>query len=256
MAVGVMVVAWKLAQKYWCPEKGPIPLDAFKQAELPEALLRVGLATELKDGIKMRGSEKHFAWWFERQEAGRIGGLASAKARRDKHGTAQPKSRSKPEAIVDGCSNDSEAKQPSSSFSSSYSLSKDLSLKQFPPNAQEPRTDVRAVESSPSGWDSPPALPKELTEPELLEFFRRAGVKPKHILLWVKTYQDPGWLKLEVYKMIGWLDANPHKRPRSNYLRFIGSWLGRGWEHHRKHLTSAPKEKQTNWNEVFTEEGK
>ena len=78
-AIGVIIIAWRLAQKFWCPDKRPIPERDFVESGLPEALVEIGLADRLEDGIYVRGSEEHFFWWFKKQEAGRKGGEAKAR---------------------------------------------------------------------------------------------------------------------------------------------------------------------------------
>lgn len=80
-AVGAVVLAWRTAQKFWCPDRQPIPTQDFEAAGLPFALIECGLAEEIDDGIRMKGSDEHFAWWFQRQAAGRAGGLASGTKR-------------------------------------------------------------------------------------------------------------------------------------------------------------------------------
>ncbi len=77
-AVGVIVLGWRTAQRYWCPDRKPIPEADFIAAGLPEQLISCGLAERVDGGVRMRGSEEHFAWWFQRQEAGRRGGEAKA----------------------------------------------------------------------------------------------------------------------------------------------------------------------------------
>lgn len=82
-------------------------------------------------------------------------------------------------------------------------------------------------------------LPHEINQdPVLMEFLTKANIKSSSLLLWIKTYQDVSWLKLEFLKMLSWLDANPQKKPKSNYARFMSSWLSRAWEYHRKNLPS------------------
>lgn len=85
-AIGAVVSAWKIAHRYWCPDKKPIPEAAFKEAGLPEALIEVALADRTPEGIRIRGSEEHFAWWFDKRSAG----IRSAEVRKKKFGTAQP----------------------------------------------------------------------------------------------------------------------------------------------------------------------
>lgn len=83
-AIGAVVSGWRIAQKFYCPDKAPIPEKDFEQAGLPMALVESGLAEKVDGGIRMRGSEAHFAWWFQRYEAAKKGGEASAKKRKKK----------------------------------------------------------------------------------------------------------------------------------------------------------------------------
>lgn len=78
-AAGAVVMAWRLAQTYWCPEKKKIPHEVVEKSSLPKELITVGLVRDDDDGFYVCGSEGHFAWWFERVEAGRRGGLAKAR---------------------------------------------------------------------------------------------------------------------------------------------------------------------------------
>jgi hypothetical protein len=55
---------------------------------------------------------------------------------------------------------------------------------------------------------------------------RLRNITPKDIQLWKKTYPLLD-IEGQLRKMETWLDANPAKRPRSNYKRFIVSWLAR-----------------------------
>ena len=55
---------------------------------------------------------------------------------------------------------------------------------------------------------------------------RLRNITPKDIQLWKKTYPLLD-IDAQLRKMEVWLDANPGKRPRSNYKRFIVSWLAR-----------------------------
>ncbi len=83
-------------------------------------------------------------------------------------------------------------------------------------------------------------LPTEIMhDPVVMEFLNKAEIKTSSVSLWLRTYNhDAAWLKLELLKILGWLDANPQKRPKKNYARFIGSWLSRGWERYRTTLPS------------------
>jgi len=118
-AVGAVVIAWKVAQKYWCPDKQAIPNAAFESAALPIQLVEVGLAESIASGIRMRGSEEHFAWWFQRQEAGRKGGESKASKTKQPLATASDRLAKGSDRLANG----SGAKQKVPSYSSSYSSS-------------------------------------------------------------------------------------------------------------------------------------
>lgn len=99
-AAGAVLYAWKYAQKYWCPNKKPIPLQDFINSGIPAEIIACGLAEELDDGIKIKGSEEHFAWWFEKRRAGSVGGRVSAQRPRNKSGQLLP---SKTQALLGEC---------------------------------------------------------------------------------------------------------------------------------------------------------
>lgn len=80
-AIGMRVDIMLLAQKYWCPDKQPIPFDIWKTLKCPNELIEVGLVEERKNGYYVKGSEKHFDWWFKAKESGKQGGLKSAEKR-------------------------------------------------------------------------------------------------------------------------------------------------------------------------------
>jgi len=81
-------------------------------------------------------------------------------------------------------------------------------------------------------------LPPPFDSPELLDFFLKAGIKQRTVALWYKTYGDADWLVHEIHKAIAWLDANPQRRPKTNFARFLANWFSRGWERHRKTMPS------------------
>jgi hypothetical protein len=138
-AVGAVVMAWKTAQRFWCPDRKPIPTSDFQTAGLPKALIDVGLAEETPEGIRMRGSEEHFSWWFQRQEAGRKGGLATAER---KLATAE-RPISGVEQIVPSSS---------SSYSYSLSLSKNKELKALAVARPQPEGIGRFVAEYVKAW--------------------------------------------------------------------------------------------------------
>lgn len=122
-AVGAIVLAWKCAQRYYCPDRKPIPAAVFAEIQLPPELIECCLAerTENND-VRMRGAEEHFSWWFQRQEAGKKGGRPSNE-NREKAAAKREK------ATANRPLNDRKRVKPSSSssFSSSNSKKEDLS---------------------------------------------------------------------------------------------------------------------------------
>lgn len=118
LAKGQLQELWELAQQFWFPQRGLIPEDVFIKSGLSETLIETGWAERRSTGIYVRGSEKHFDWLFEKQEAGR----ASAEARKKKYGTAQPR----PAVHIEQNSNTTEhssntVEQPRTSLLSSLS---------------------------------------------------------------------------------------------------------------------------------------
>lgn len=119
-AVGMMVMAWRLAQEFWCPSKSLIPKKRWLESELPDLLFDCGLA-EIEDGaVYVRGTEENFEWYFERLEAARKGAA-----------TTNAKRWGKPKVVAIATSSDAPAnvtvaqsQQTSVSSSSSFSFSK------------------------------------------------------------------------------------------------------------------------------------
>lgn len=84
-AIGKMVRIWKLAQKYWVDNKSLIPHEIFEKGPW-QTVLEVGLAEKRETGYYVSGSEKQFAWIFQKSSAGK----KSAEARMSKYGSNQP----------------------------------------------------------------------------------------------------------------------------------------------------------------------
>lgn len=85
-ALGNMVRAWLVAQKYWVPEKCPIPLADWDKQGISNILIEVGLATKEDSGVYVHGSEEQFEWMFKLSAAGK----KSAASRKIKYGSSQP----------------------------------------------------------------------------------------------------------------------------------------------------------------------
>ncbi len=78
IAAGAIILAFVTAQKYWIPNKHPIPKKEWDRLSLSKELVDVGMAEIMEDGVYVKGSKDQFNWWFKKQESGRIGGLAKA----------------------------------------------------------------------------------------------------------------------------------------------------------------------------------
>jgi hypothetical protein len=115
-AVGRLVIAWRFAQRFWCPDKKPMPEDAWAAAGLGTELIDTGLAKRVEKGIYLSGIEEQFAWWFQRQEAGKKGGDATAKKAKQKVATAKRR-------VATGKREEAGPKQNEPSYSSSFSFS-------------------------------------------------------------------------------------------------------------------------------------
>jgi hypothetical protein len=122
IAIGALVMAWKLAQRFWCPNQHRIPLSRWQSAGFPEAMLECGLAKIEGDFVYVRGTREQFAWYFKKVEAGKKGGVESGKRRKKiKEFSKQPETKVKqPEPNEPSYS---PSPSPSSSFSSSPSSS-------------------------------------------------------------------------------------------------------------------------------------
>ena len=80
-ALGSLVLAFKLAQKHWIPNKQLIPKDEFGMIPNWGHIINCNLAKESDIGFYVKGTESCTEWWFNAQAKGRKGGAASAKAR-------------------------------------------------------------------------------------------------------------------------------------------------------------------------------
>ena len=77
-ALGALVRAWGVGQKYWARDKGLIPSKVWKSQKLDDSIIEVGLAEQRDDGVYIRGSAKQFGWLLQKVEAGRKGGQSKS----------------------------------------------------------------------------------------------------------------------------------------------------------------------------------
>lgn len=208
LAIGYMVGAWTLAQRYWCPGRLAIPENEFKASGLPDALIQCRLAESSSDGIRIKGSEDHFAWWFKRQEAGRLGGLAKASNAK--------------QTLANVYQN--VANLPSSSSSSSSSFSN---------SSSEDKIQILSAVVKPTTRRE-----RKIFRPESLDQLK-ASITSETTALWKTLYPDDAYRRREAVRCWAYYRDNTRKCPAtlSGWTRVFGSWFERGWA---KHIASVP----------------
>lgn len=75
-ALGALVRAWSLAQKWYLSDDRMIPVDEWKKQEINDLVIDVGLATLIGNKICVEGADEQFGWLIQRQQAGKKGGLS------------------------------------------------------------------------------------------------------------------------------------------------------------------------------------
>lgn len=90
LAVGELVWAWRLGQKWFLTENKGIPRREWVKQDCNDAIIEAGLATEESGFINIIGREKHFGWLKQKQKAGKKGGQASANVRLAQSSGANP----------------------------------------------------------------------------------------------------------------------------------------------------------------------
>jgi hypothetical protein len=91
VADGIVLNAWKLAERFWIPDKQLIPLHDWEAAGIPEAFFEVKLAERRPGGIYVKGTEDACQWWFDDREQRIEAGKRSAERRRDTRGRLLPR---------------------------------------------------------------------------------------------------------------------------------------------------------------------
>lgn len=81
-AIGALIWAYIVSQRYWYPNRNPIPHEIWKSENLNQAVLSSGWAQVRDNGILMIECERMFKWLFDAKSKGRLGGLASAQKKR------------------------------------------------------------------------------------------------------------------------------------------------------------------------------
>lgn len=65
-------------------------------------------------------------------------------------------------------------------------------------------------------------------------------VKPDIQRSWIALYGDTEFIKREIQQAAVWCKANSSRKPKSDFARFLTSWLAKGWEKHRKSIPTIP----------------
>jgi len=79
LAIGELVLAWRIAIMYYAKHNSYIPLSVWKKQKLSDSIITVGLAEVRDDFVYVRGTEKHADWLKKLQISGKKGGLAKSK---------------------------------------------------------------------------------------------------------------------------------------------------------------------------------
>lgn len=81
-ALGSLVRAWRLAQKWYLTPERMIPVSEWEKNLIPKEIIEVGLADQIEGKIRVKGADDQFAWLIQRVESGRKGGIASGISKR------------------------------------------------------------------------------------------------------------------------------------------------------------------------------
>ncbi len=87
-AIGSLVLAWRIAQKFFVTSDRYIPLEEWSKQKLKNEIIDVGLATASDRFISLAGVEKQFGWLTQRVEAGKKGGEKRGENLRKRQATA------------------------------------------------------------------------------------------------------------------------------------------------------------------------
>lgn len=87
LAIGRLVMAWRIAQEWWERNKQPIPQNIWELNGLGQELFDVSLARKTADGVYVSGSTERFEWIFSKKKAGVLSGVSRRKKRTNEHDT-------------------------------------------------------------------------------------------------------------------------------------------------------------------------
>ena len=90
LAKGWLIELWTIGQEFYEDNRKPISNEAWTENEFPEILLSTGFAKKVEHGYEVKGAKNAFEWIHELKDSASKAGKASAAARLEKYGSAQP----------------------------------------------------------------------------------------------------------------------------------------------------------------------
>lgn len=207
-ALGVVVEAWIVAQRYWKTSDEGIPKSVWNLEELAQELIDSDLAEDRGDFIYVRGSKEHFGWLRKCSESGKKGGLKT-----------QGKTPSDPQATLKG-GQASYSSSLSSSSSSSSSRSPSFKNNKAPSNSSNSSGAIKVLKEF---------LPVE-------DAVKERGITEGVQKSWLQAFPDHEWIVSEIRKALAWEATNP-KRRKKNFSAFMFKWMNYGWDR-RKDITN------------------
>jgi hypothetical protein len=70
-AIGALVEAWSLAQKWYLSNDRLVPIEEWQKHKVPDAVIEVGLAKLENGKIRVSGADEQFKWLLQRSDAGK-----------------------------------------------------------------------------------------------------------------------------------------------------------------------------------------
>lgn len=133
IALGRMVLVFRMAQEYFCQDSKFIPCDIWDLQGF-DHVEKVGLAERHEAGIYVKGSSESFDWLLKRKAAAKAGGQKSAQARKQKYGSAQPNNCANIEANSKQTRSTTRSKRSTSSNPLTLTLTPTLTLNTYTSN--------------------------------------------------------------------------------------------------------------------------
>ena len=162
-AIGSLVRAFIVAQKYWRKDKSLIPEAEWSKQKLNKALLDCGFASFRNGSYYVHGSEEQFEWLVKKQESGRKGGKVSGESRRNDSNNLERSNASKNEAKA------SKTNPLTLTHSLTHSLTPTLTLSQ---------TQSRSRNILPASLKAEKEVNKKIWESYFNAYRLRYGVEP------------------------------------------------------------------------------